>query len=106
MLEGIKDLYMQSGVWGQPILISTLVLLLAGWVLMFTVRLIKRFIMFSIIAFLLPNIIGVIGYVEKSGDVKEAIVERGKELSSEMTNSVEDIEFSPMYLGLIGSALT
>lgn len=106
MLDQLKQLYVDSGFWAQPIFLSTLILLVVGSIMMFTVRLIKRFILFSIIALFLPNVFGVIGYIEKTGDVKEAIVERGEAISGEMKKPLEDIEFSPMYLGLIGSAVT
>jgi hypothetical protein len=106
MLDELKQLYLDSGFWAQPILLSTLALIVAWTIMMFTVRMIKRFIIFSIIAFLLPNGLGLVGYIEKAGDVKEAIVERGEEISGELRKPLEDIEFSPLYLGLIGSAVT
>jgi hypothetical protein len=106
MLDELKQLYVDSGFWAQPILLTTLALIVAWSIMMFTVRMIKRFIIFSVIAFLLPNGLGLVGYIEKAGDVKEAIVERGEEISGELKKPLEDIEFSPLYLGLIGSAVT
>lgn len=106
MLDDLKQLYMDSGLWAQPILFSTLALIMAWTIMMFTVRMIKRFIVFSAIAFLLLNGIGLVGYIDNAGDVKKAIVERGEELSGELRRPIEDIEFSPLYLGLIGSAVT
>jgi len=106
MIEELRELYVDSGVWAQPILISTLILFLAGSVMMFTVRLIKRFVFYSFIALILPNAIGFVGYLEEGDMIKEAIVERGTELSEEVQDSVEDLRFSPVYLGMAGSALT
>ncbi len=106
MLDQLQQLYQDAGSWAPPILLTTLTLVVAWSVMMFTVRLIRRFIIFSVIAFLLPNAIGLIGYVEKAGDVKEAILEKGEEISGELQKPLEDIEYSPVYLGLIGSAVT
>jgi hypothetical protein len=106
MFDELKQLYLDSGFWAQPILLTTLALMVAWTVMMFTVRMIKRFVIFSVIAFLLPNAMGLVGYIEKAGDVKEAIVERGEEIKGELKKPLEDIEFSPLYLGLIGSAVT
>ncbi len=106
MLEQLKQLYVDSGFWAQPILLSTLVLVVAWTVMMFTVRVIKRFVLFSIVALLLPNGIGLVGYIEKGNDLKEAIVERGEEISGEIRKPLEDMEYSPMYLGLISSGVT
>jgi len=92
--------------WAQPILISTLLLFVAGSVMMFTVRLIKRFVFYSLIALLLPNSIGFVGYLEEADSIQEAIVERGTELTEEVEESMEDLKFSPVYLGMAGSALT
>ena len=106
MIDQLKQLYVDSGFWAQPILLSTVILMIAGSIMMFTVRLIKRFVFFCIIAALLPNAFGLIGYIERTGNLKEAIVERGEEISGGLKKPLEDIEFSPMYLGLVGSALT
>lgn len=106
MFEEFKELYVDSGMWAQPILISTLLLFVAGSVMMFTVRLIKRFVFYSLIALLLPNSIGFVGYLEEADSIQEAIVERGTELTEEVEESMEDLKFSPVYLGMAGSALT
>jgi len=106
MFEEFKELYVDSGMWAQPILISTLLLFVAGSVMMFTVRLIKRFVFYSLIALLLPNGIGFVGYLEEADSIQEAIVERGTELTEEVEESMEDLKFSPVYLGMAGSALT
>lgn len=106
MLEQLQELYTDSGVWAHPILISTGVLFAAGWFMLFTVRLVKKFIFYSTIALLLPNSIGVVGYLEEADDLQEAVVERGKEMKEELMESAEDLSFSPLYLGLIGSGLT
>ena len=106
MFEEFKELYVDSGMWAQPILISTLLLFVAGSVMMFTVRLIKRFVFYSLIALLLPNGIGFVGYLEEADSIQEAIVERGTELTEEVEESMEDLRFSPVYLGMAGSALT
>lgn len=106
MFEELKELYIDSGVWAQPILITTLVLFLAGSVMMFTVRLIKRFIFYSLIALILPNAIGFVGYLKETDTIQEAIVERGAELSEEVQDSMEELRFSPIYLAMAGSALT
>src|SRR3972149_1514369 len=79
MFEEFKELYVDSGMWAQPILISTL---------------------------LLPNSIGFVGYLEEADSIQEAIVERGTELTEEVEESMEDLKFSPVYLGMAGSALT
>ncbi len=106
MVEEIKELYVDSGIWAQPILISTLLLFVVGSIMMFTVRLIKKFVFYSIIALLLPNGIGFVGYLEEADSIQEAIVERGTELTDEVEESIEDLRFSPVYLGMAGSALT
>src|SRR3972149_453434 len=95
MFEEFKELYVDSGMWAQPILISTLLLFVAGSVMMFTVRLIKRFVFYSLIALLLPNSIGFVGYLEEADSIQEAIVERGTELTEEVEESMEDLKFSP-----------
>ncbi|MBI2620007.1 MAG: hypothetical protein HYW57_07985 [Ignavibacteriales bacterium] len=106
MIEQLTELYSQSGEWGNPIALVTAILFVAGWVMLFTVRLVKKFILYSIVALLLPNSIGFVGYLESVEDLPDAILERGEELSEEMVESVEDLSFSPLYLGLIGGALT
>ena len=106
MIDQLTQLYQDAGSWAPPILLTTLTLMVAWSVMMFTVKVIKRFIVFSVIAFLLPNAIGLIGYVEKAGDVKEAIIERGEAISSDLHKPLEDIEYSPVYLGFIGSGVT
>src|SRR3972149_6921601 len=106
MFEEFKELYVDSGMWAQPILISTLLLFVAGSVMMFTVRLIKRFVFYSLIALLLPNGIGFVGYLEEADSIQEAIVERGAELTEEVEESMEDFIFPPVYLGMEGSAPT
>jgi len=106
MIEELRELYIDSGVWAQPILISTIVLFVAGSIMMFTVRLIKRFVFYSLIALILPNAIGFVGYLEEADSIQEAIVERGTDLSEEMQESLEDMRFSPVYLGMAGSALS
>jgi hypothetical protein len=106
MIEELTELYIDSGVWAQPILISTIVLFVAGSIMMFTVRLIKKFVFYSLVALILPNAIGFVGYLEEADTIQEAIVERGTDLSEEVQESVEDMRFSPIYLGFAGSALT
>ncbi|MEX2189778.1 MAG: hypothetical protein WEB33_03650, partial [Bacteroidota bacterium] len=78
----------------------------AGWVMLFTVRLIKKFILYSIVALVLPNSIGIMGYVESAEDLHEVVIERGEEVTDEIVESAEDLTFSPVYLGMIGSVLT
>ncbi len=106
MLEELKGLYVDSGIWAQPILISTALLFLAGWIMLFTVRVIKKFVLYSVFALLLPNAIGLMGYWEESDTLQEAIIERGETLSEEMAEAADDLTFSPLYLGLAGSGLT
>lgn len=106
MIQDVIDLYANSGEWGNPILLVTGILFAAGWVMLFTVRLIKKFVLYSIIALVLPNSIGFMGYVESAEDLHEAVIERGEELSEEITESAEDLTFSPVYLGMLGSLLT
>ena len=106
MIQDLLDLYSNSGDWGDPILLVTGVLFAAGWVMLFTVRLIKKFILYSLVALILPNSIGMVGYVESAGDLHEAVIERGQELSEEVLESAEDLTFSPLYLGMLGSVLT
>lgn len=106
MIEELKELYVDSGVWASPILVSTAGLFIAGSVMLFTVRLIKKFIFYSFIALVLPNSIGVVGYLEEADSIQEAIVERGEALSEELSDSAEDLTFSPLYLGFVGSGLT
>lgn len=105
-LEQLQELYTDSGIWAHPILISTLILFAVGWFMLFTVRLVKKFIFYSVIALLLPNSIGVVSYLEETDDLQEAVLERGKEMKEELMESAEDLSFSPLYLGLIGSGLT
>ncbi len=106
MLDQLNQLYTDAGSWAPPILLTTLGLMVAWSIMMFTVKMIRRFIVFSVIAFLLPNAIGLIGYVNKAGDVKDAIIERGEQISSDLRRPLGDIEYSPVYLGLIGSGVT
>lgn len=106
MIQDVIDLYANAGEWGDPILLVTGILFAAGWVMLFTVRLIKKFILYSIIALVLPNSIGFIGYVESAEDLHETVIERGEKLSEEITESAEDLTFSPVYLGMLGSLLT
>jgi hypothetical protein len=106
MIQDMLDLYVQAGEWADPIAIVSGTLFAAGWVMLFTVRLIKKFIVYSIIALLLPNALGVVGYVENVEDLQEELVERGADLSEEMSEAAEDLAFSPLLLGMIGSALT
>lgn len=106
MIETLKQLYEHSGAWADPILVSTLLLFLAGSIMLFTVRLIKRFIFFTILALLLPNSIGVVGTLQETGNLKDAVIERGEQISDQVKESIEDFRFSPLYLGLLGSAVT
>ena len=106
MIDQLTQLYKDAGSWAPPILLTTATLMVAWSIMMFTVKMIKRFVIFSVIAFLLPNAIGLIGYVEKAGDVKDAIIERGEEIRSDLRKPLGDIEYSPVYLGLIGSGAT
>lgn len=106
MLEELKELYVDSGFWAHPILISTIVLFVVGSVMLFTVRLIKKFILYSIIALVLPNAIGFVGYLQEADSFQEAVMERGEELTEEMQDAADDLSFSPLYLGVIGSGLT
>jgi len=106
MLEELMELYSNAGEWGDPILLSTLLLFVTGWIMLFTVRLIKKFVLYSVVALLLPNSIGVIGYVETVDDLQDSILERGEEIQEELEESAEDLTFSPIYLGLAGSILT
>lgn len=106
MIQDVIDLYANAGEWGDPILLVTGILFAAGWVMLFTVRLIKKFILYSIIALILPNSIGIVGYMESAEDLHEAVIERGEELTDEITESAEDLTFSPVYLGMLGSVLT
>jgi len=105
MFDFVEELYANSGQWGDPILIATAVLFVVGWVMLFTVRLIKRFVFFTIIALVLPNSIGVVGYMDEVGDLQEAVVSRGEEITEEMEDAMEDLTFSPLYLGLLGSLM-
>ncbi|MEX1139668.1 MAG: hypothetical protein WEF53_10040 [Bacteroidota bacterium] len=106
MIQDLIDLYSNSGEWGDPILLVTGTLFAAGWVMLFTVRLIKKFILYSIVALVLPNSIGIMGYVESAEDLHEVVIERGEEVTDEIVESAEDLTFSPVYLGMIGSVLT
>jgi len=109
MFEEFAELYTNAGEWGDPILLVTGALFAAGWVMLFTVRLIKKFILYSIVALVLPNSIGITGYVDNVDDLdelQESLVERGEEMSEEILESAENLTFSPIYLGLAGSILT
>lgn len=106
MIEDIADLYAHAGDWGDPILLVTAALFFAGWIMLFTVRLVKRFVLFSIISLVLPNSIGLVGYLDSVEDLEEAVLERTEELSDTALDSAEDLASSPLYLGLIGSLLT
>src|SRR5512142_666791 len=103
ILEYLQNLYTSSGAFGQPILYTTLALMIAGSVMMFTVRLIKRFIFYTIVALILPNAIGFVGYLQEAGNVKEAVVEQGHDMAEQAQEAFEDREFSPLMLGLVGS---
>ena len=106
MIDELVNLYEHSGEWADPILLSTSMLFVAGWIMLFTVRLIKKFVIYSVVALLLPNSIGLVGYVETAEDLQEAVLERGEEISEEIVDSAEELVFSPIYLGLAGSILT
>ena len=105
MFELAEELYAGSGEWGDPILIATGLLFVAGSFMLFVVRMVKRFLLFTIIALLLPNGIGIMGYIDEASDVEEVLVERGEELSDDFDDAMEGRAFSPLYLGLIGSVL-
>jgi len=106
MIEFIEDLYVHSGEWGDPIVISAAVLFVAGWFMLFTVRLVKRFVIYTILALVLPNAIGVVGYIDEAGDLRGTIVSRGEAMSDELEEAMEDMTFSPLYLGFLGSIMT
>ena len=105
IFDDLISLYKGSGSFGDPILISTLALMLAGSVMLFTVRLIKKFVFYSIIALVLPNGIGFVGYLEQADSVQEAVVERGEEMADEAEEAIEDQDFDSLSFGLLGSAL-
>ena len=104
-LEPLIDLYESSGAYGDPILIATLALLLAGSVMLFTVRLAKRFVLYTIIALVLPNSIGFVGYLDTADSIQESVVERGEEMAEEAKDAVDDQELSSLSFGFLGSAL-
>lgn len=106
MLENLAELYTHAGEWGDPILIATAALFLAGWVMLFTVRMVKRFVLYSVVALVLPNAVGIVGYVESIEDFEETVLERAEDLSGSAGDAMEDFSTSPLYLGLIGSFLT
>jgi len=108
MLDQLLDLYESAGAYGDPIAFVTLGLFLVGSVMLFLVRLVKRFILYTIIALFLPNSIGVVGYLDYSGDMEEmqeSVMERGEKAVEEMQEAIENREMSPLVLGLIGSAV-
>jgi hypothetical protein len=105
LLSPLIDLYDNAGAYGDPILIATLALMLVGSVMLFFVRLVKRFVLYSIIALVLPNSIGLVGYLDQASDVREAIVERGEQLSEEAQDAIDDRELSALSFGFIGSAV-
>ena len=105
MLETLEELYTQSGGWGDPILIVSGLLFVAGWILMFTARMIKRFVYFTLLSLVLPNMVGFVGYLEEADTIQEAMIERGEDLTEEAEDAIEDMQFSPIYLSLIGSIL-
>jgi hypothetical protein len=104
-LSPLTDLYENAGSYGDPILIATLALMLVGSAMLFVVRIVKRFILYTVIALLLPNSIGVVGYVDQLDEVHEAIVEHGETMANEAVEAVEDREWSTISFGLLGSAL-
>lgn len=105
LLETITDLYENAGAYGDPILFATLGLMLVGSAMLFLVRLVKRFVLYTVIALLLPNSIGIVGYVDQADEVREAIVEHGQTMADEAREAVEDREWSSVSFGLLGSAL-
>jgi hypothetical protein len=110
MPDQLTDLYTSSGAYADPILFITVGLLIVGSVMMFVVRLIKQFVLYTIVALVLPNTVGVIGYIDSVQSAQEVIVERGEELGDDVAEAVddalEDNEFSPLMLGFIGSGIT
>lgn len=104
LVDSLKDLYIDTGAYGDPILITTLALMLAGSIMLFTVRLIKRFILYTVVALVLPNSIGFVGYLDQADSVRESVVERGEEMAEEAQEAIEDREFSSLSFGLLGSA--
>jgi hypothetical protein len=105
MPEFLEELYSNSGVWADPILIVSGLLFVVGWLMLFIVRMVKRFVYFTLIALILPNGIGIVGYLEEGAALHEAVIERGEQLTDEMEESIEDLSFSPIYLSLAGSVL-
>lgn len=106
MIEELSELYVQAGEWGDPLLLTTAALFFAGWIMLFTVRVVKRFVLFSVVALILPNSIGLAGYLDSLEDLEEAVLERADELSETALDSADDVASSPLYLGLICSLLT
>lgn len=105
LFEPLIDLYQDAGAYGDPILVATLALMLVGSVMLFFVRLVKRFIFYTLIALILPNSIGFVGYLDNADDVQEAVVERGEAMTEEVEEAVEDRELSALSFGFLGSAL-
>lgn len=104
LLAPLTDLYENAGAYGDPILIATLALMLVGSAMLFVVRLVKRFVLYTLVALLLPNSIGVVGYLDQADDMREAIVEHGETMADEAREAVEDREWSAVSFGLLGSA--
>lgn len=105
LLQPLLDLYADSGAYGDPILIATLALMLVGSFMLFVVRVVKRFILYTIVALVLPNSIGFVGYLDQADSVRESVMERGEQMAEEAQEAIEDREFSSLSFGLLGSAL-
>ena len=103
LIETLTDLYADSGAYGDPILIATLALMLVGSVMLFFVRLIKKFVFYAIIALVLPNGIGFIGYLDEADNIQETVVEQAEEMTDEAREAIEDRELAPLSFGLYGS---
>lgn len=103
LYETLTDLYADSGAYGDPILIATLALMLVGSVMLFVVKLVKKFVFYSIIALVLPNSIGFVGYLDEADTIQETVVERAEEMTEEAREAIEDRELAPLSFGLYGS---
>ena len=103
LIETLTDLYADSGAYGDPILIATLALMLVGSVMLFFVRLIKKFVFYAIIALVLPNGIGFIGYLDEADNIQETVVEQAEEMTDEAREAIEERELAPLSFGLYGS---
>lgn len=95
MLDELRSLYDDSGMWGQLIVAAELGLVIVGIVMLYVVKQAARFFMYILIAFL-PVLLGLSGYFQFSGELSD-MIEKG--LESDIVEQFEENVYNPLILG-------